>query len=196
MKQLDLIGIHVTAGARLPVLLLRETEEPRRVLQLFIGPAEANSIALAVSGRVPPRPMTHDLMTDVLTRLGGHVDAVEVTGLTDGTFYAALVVGAPDGSHRVDTRPSDAIALAVRNGAPIYAADSVLDEAGSFVADDGTITDPERIEAEVAEFRSLLERLDVDDLAGSDDLPPNDLPPNDLPPQDPPPRDGPPEDSA
>jgi len=170
MKRVELIGIHLTAGSGLPVVLLRESDEPRRLLQVFIGPTEANAIAMAVSGRTPPRPMTHDLMTDVLSRLQSHVDAVEVTELTDGTFHAELIVGGPGGLHRIDSRPSDGIALAVRSGAPIFASERVLREAGAFVAEDGTVTDAGQIEAQVEEFRSQLADFDLTEFdPGGDD---------------------------
>jgi len=182
MKQVSVVGIQVEQSSGAPILLLRELEDPQRVLPLFIGPAEANSIALAMTGRRPPRPTTHDLMTTVLEMLGSHVDAVEVTELTNGTFHAALVLETPEGSHRIDTRPSDAIALAVRNDAPIYASDAVLDEAAAVVArgiDDEGAFDLETIEAEVEEFRSMLESFDPSKLSTGDT--PEDESPDDSP---------------
>ena len=164
MKQVEFIGIHAAQGSGLPVVLLREADEPRRLLQVFVGPTEANAINLAISGRTPPRPMTHDLITDLLSHLGSQVDAVEVTELAQGTFHAALVLATPHGPQRIDTRPSDGIALAVRAGAAIFAADQVLDEAGAFVADDGTVTDPRSIDVEVGQFRAMLDDLDIADL--------------------------------
>lgn len=171
MKQVSVVGIHVEPSSGAPILLLRELEDPQRVLPVFVGRAEANSIALAMTGRRPPRPTTHDLMTTVLETLGSHVDAAEVTELTDGTFHAALVLETPDGPHRIDTRPSDAIALAIRNDAPIYASEAVLDEAAAVVTQgigDEDAFDPERIEAEVEEFRSMLKTFDASQLSTGD----------------------------
>src|ERR1043166_6519998 len=109
MRHVDLMGIHVEALSGTPVLLLREDVEPHRVLPIFVGALEATAIALAATGQVPPRPLTHDLLATVVETLHARVDAVEVTGIRDGAFLAELALSGPDGNHRVDSRPSDAI---------------------------------------------------------------------------------------
>jgi bifunctional DNase/RNase len=155
------MGLHVEANTGLPVLILREHDEPHRVLPIFIGAPEATSILLALSGQEAPRPLTHDLMSAVIDHLGATVEAVEVTGLSDGTFLAELIVSGPTGGHRLDSRPSDGIALAVRVDAPLFVSEDVLDEAGTMVTD---VTDEEEIDAAVSQFRSQLEEAEPSEL--------------------------------
>jgi bifunctional DNase/RNase len=138
-------------------VLLREHNAPHRVLPIFVGAPEAASIAIALSGQASPRPLTHDVMASLVHSLDAHVDAVEVTDLHDGAFLAAISVSGPGGGHRLDTRPSDAIALAVRLGAPLFVSDEVLDEAGAVIPE---APDDEAIDEAVAEFREFLDELD------------------------------------
>ena len=163
------MGLHVEASSGLPVLILREHDEPHRVLPIFVGGPEATSILLALSGQEPPRPLAHDVMTALIDQLGATVDAVEVTALTEGTFLAELSVSGPTGGHRVDSRPSDGIALAVRVGAPLFVSEDVLDEAGTTNTD---VSDEEAIDEAVAQFRAELEQADVGGLL--DELGPDD----------------------
>ena len=167
----DLIGLHVETATGAPLVLLREHDLPHRVLPIFIGEAEAASIAVALSGEMPPRPLTHDLMAALVTSLEVHLDSVQVTDVVDGTFTAELTLSGPRGDHRLDTRPSDAIALAVRLGTPLYVNESVLDLAGSLLddSDDENFIDDESIDREVADFRSFLDTLDPDDFGGDTD---------------------------
>jgi bifunctional DNase/RNase len=157
LKLVDLVGLHVEATSGTPLVILREHDVPHRVLPIFIGGAEAASIAVALSGQTLPRPLTHDLMAALVESLDARVTAVEVTALRDGTFLAELALSGPSGERRLDARPSDGIALAVRSGAPLYAADDVLGEAGSVL---GGQLDEEAIDRAVAEFRGSLDRLD------------------------------------
>jgi bifunctional DNase/RNase len=116
--------------ANVPVVVL-ETERQDRVLLIFIGHAEAAAIARRLDdAEQPPRPMTHDLLNTVIERLGGTLSRVVVTRIADGTFYGELVVQQGEESLRIDTRPSDAMALALRADAAIFVARQVLDEAG------------------------------------------------------------------
>jgi bifunctional DNase/RNase len=162
MKRMDLAGLALEAGSGAPIVVLREQEEPHRILPIFVGAPEAAAIALAVNGQVAERPMTHDLMAALVERLDGHVDSVEVTDLTEGTYTATLALTGPAGAQRVDTRPSDAIALAVRFDAPLYVSDAVLDEAGSVPVeeDDQPVLDEGEIDDAVDEFRSFLDDVD------------------------------------
>ena len=162
----DLLGLHIETATGAPLVLLREHDTPHRVLPIFIGDAEAASIAIALSGESPPRPLTHDLMVALVTSLEAHVDSVEVTEVVDGAFTAALNLSSPAGGHRLDTRPSDAIALAVRLGTPLFVDESVLDQAGSLIEEsaDDVATAEGAIDQEVADFRSFLETLDPDDF--------------------------------
>ena len=168
MKQVDLIGIHIEATSGAPVVLLRENDEPHRVLPIFVGAPEATAIVLALSGQVPPRPLTHDLMAALVQTFDGHVEAVEVTEMRDGTFLAELALAGPTGHTKVDSRPSDAIALAVRVGAPVLVDDAVLEIAGMTFKSEPQIADDERaIDEAVGEFRRLLDGFDPAELAAA-----------------------------
>lgn len=119
MKLVDIVGLHLEAASGAPLILLPEHDAPHRVLPIFIGVPEAAAIYMAVSGQTPPRPFTHDVMAALVESLDARVERVEVTDLHDGTFVAELAVSGPGGGRRLDTRPSDAIALAVRVDAPL-----------------------------------------------------------------------------
>ncbi len=112
-----------------PVVVLRA--EDGRVLPIYIGLAEAMAIYSALRGEIPPRPMTHDLLADVIARLNAKVEKVIIDELIDNTFYARIVLKQDDRTIELDARPSDSIALAVRISCPIFIDNKVLDEAGS-----------------------------------------------------------------
>jgi uncharacterized protein len=176
VKHVEVLGLTMEAGSRAPLVLLREHDAPRRVLPIFVGPFEATAIALALGDEPPRRPLTHDLMATLVETAHARVERVEVTELRDGTFFAELTVSGPIGERRVDSRPSDAIALAVRVDAPLYVAGAVLDEAGAVLAE---TRDEEAIDEEVARFRSALDAFDpARDDTGDADPPRND--PEDL----------------
>ena len=170
MKHVDLAGLGMEASSGTPIVLLREHDEPHRVLPIFVGGSEAIAIAAAATGEAPPRPLTHDLTADLLRRLGARIDAVEVTAVADGTYYAEITLDSATGMQRVDARPSDAIALALRFGATLLVSDAVLDEAATVVLEEGEggesieppaePMDPAAIDEEVAEFRSFLDEID------------------------------------
>lgn len=153
MLKLDVVGVRVETPSNQPIVLLREVEGDR-FLPIWIGAVEATAIAFAQQGVVPARPLTHDLMRDVVSALDHTLEAVRITDLTDGVFYAVLVF---DGGAEVSARPSDAIALALRTGTPIFGAESVLDEAG--------IPIPEEEEDEVEKFREFLDQISPDDFS-------------------------------
>lgn len=127
---MKIFGLAVDEKAQSPVLVLKD-ESRDLALPIWIGPVEAMAISLALNSVETPRPMTHDLLGRLISALGGTLLAVEVVALREGTFYAEIVVATPAGEKRVDARPSDAIALAARAGAPIRVAESVLAEAGT-----------------------------------------------------------------
>lgn len=127
----DILGLSTNpASGGAYALILREVEGPRR-LPIIIGQAEAQSIALEMEGIKPPRPLTHDLMKNIISSFGSELTDVTIDDLRDGTFYAKLNID----NQLIDSRPSDAIALAVRYGAQIFVASGVMDEA-SFVPED------------------------------------------------------------
>lgn len=151
MRELDVMGVRVEMPSNIPMVLLREVSG-HRYLPIWIGANEASAIASAQEGVVPPRPLTHDLMVDVLAALGHRLTEVHITELDRGTFYAALIINGIE----VSSRPSDAIALALRTGADIYCAEDVLDEAGIEV--------PEEEDDEVERFREFLDQVNPDDF--------------------------------
>jgi bifunctional DNase/RNase len=140
-------------------VLLREVEG-ERYLPIWIGAVEATAIAFAQQGVVPARPLTHDLLRDVVASLGHTLSEVRITELTDGVFFAVLAF---EGGVEVSARPSDAIALALRTGTPIYGAETVLEAAGIAV--------PDEQEDEVEKFRAFLDEISPDDFLGGNAAP-------------------------
>lgn len=183
MKRVELAALAVETESGLPVVVLREHDAPHRLLSIFIGGPEATSIALAASGQRADRPLTHDLMATLVGSLDAAIDAAEITELSDGAFLASLALHGPTGEQRLDTRPSDAIALAVRVGAPLFVSEAVLDEAGIVPppdepdepdASDAPVTaapvlDEASIEAAVDEFRTFLDDLEPEHFADLSD---------------------------
>ena len=151
MRELEIHEVRIEMPSGVPMLLLREVQGSR-ALPIWIGAAEAAAIANALEGVEPPRPLTHDLFTTVLDTFGHTLQEVRITALSEGTFYALLVI---DGE-QVSARPSDAVALALRCGAPIYGAPELLDEVGVEIA-------PER-EEEVEKFREFLDNISPEDF--------------------------------
>ena len=170
MHAVDIAGIQVEATTGAAFVLLRERDEPHRVVPIVVGGPEATAIALALGDREPPRPLTFDLMASLVDELAGSVQRAEVTELRDGAFIAELTVAGVDDEHVIDSRPSDAIALAVRTGAPLFVSAEVIDEVGAVVTEEDEEARPaqldeETIEAEVAQFRTLLDDVEPQDFA-------------------------------
>jgi hypothetical protein len=162
--QVDIMGLSTSpSSGGAYALILKEVNGLRR-LPIIIGAFEAQSIALEMEGIKPPRPLTHDLLKNVMDSLGANLTDVFINDLKDGTFYARLSLD----SQEVDSRPSDAIALAVRYNVPIFVADKVMDEAG-FVPDGdeadkpaatAAVTEPEHASTEKPKIKlSRLEEL-------------------------------------
>src|SRR6266566_3173836 len=128
MIELNLVGVRVELPTNQPIVLLREREGDR-YLPIWVGGTEATAIAFALQGIVPPRPLTHDLFQNVLEEIGVRIERIVITELKDGTFYAVIQMSRNGSSYEVSSRPSDAIALAVRVNVPIFANDEVLAEA-------------------------------------------------------------------
>jgi uncharacterized protein len=168
VKRLDLGGLHVDTVSGTSVVILREHEAPFRVVPIAVGGAEAASLAVALSGQPPPRPLAHDLMAALVEGIGAVVDRIEVTALRDGMFLAEVAVLGPRGLQRLDARPSDGIALAARVGAPLYVDEAVLDVAGRILPEvPEDRADDEAVDRAVDEFRDLLDRLDPAALAAA-----------------------------
>jgi bifunctional DNase/RNase len=154
VREVDVIGVRVEMPSNQPIVLLREAAGDR-YLPIWIGAVEATAIAFAQQGVVPPRPLTHDLMKDVLDATGNSLSEVQITDVRDGVFYASLVLGS---GVEVIARPSDSIALALRTGSRIVCAESVLEEAGLSV--------PDEQEDEVEKFREFLDHVTPEDFEG------------------------------
>ncbi len=159
---MHLVGVRVEMPTNNPIVLLREANGAHRVLPIFIGPVEATAIAFALQGVTTPRPMTHDLLRDLLQALGVAVERIVITELRDRTFYAEIEMTNNGAGCKVSSRPSDAIALAARLNTPIYADEAVLDEAAVPVTDD----EDDEHEDEVERFREFLEGVNPEDFAG------------------------------
>lgn len=162
MIELQLVGVRVELPTNQPIVLLKE-REGERYLPIWIGPVEATAIALGMQGIETQRPMTHDLMRDLLTGIGVSVDRIVITELREGTFYAEIQMSRNGDPVAVSSRPSDALALAVRMRLTIFANEDVLDEASIAVNDDEDV-DPEAAEQEVEKFREFLEQVSPEDF--------------------------------
>jgi uncharacterized protein len=157
--ELQLVGVRVELPTNQPIVLLKE-REGERYLPIWIGPVEATAIALGMQGIETARPMTHDLMRDLLQNLGITVDRIVITELRDGTFYAEIQMSQNGTTIAVSSRPSDALALAVRMELTIFANEDVLEEASIAVKED----QEEDAEKEVERFREFLEQVTPEDF--------------------------------
>lgn len=159
MIEMKVFGLALDEESQVPVLILKDHEE-KTVLPIWIGAMEAMAISLSLNDVELPRPMTHDLLLNMIHKLDAHVVAVHVTELTEGTYYADIEVEVEGGIRRIDSRPSDAIALALRAKAPILVSEAVIEQVAN-----------ESKEASVVAFSSddsdkwteLLERFDPND---------------------------------
>jgi uncharacterized protein len=159
--EMELVSVEAPERpTRTPVVILRETGGQRRVLPIFIGTPEAQAIALSMQNIETPRPMTHDLMKNLLDEVGARVERITVTALRDGTFYAEIALTSSGEVRTVSSRPSDAIALAVRCSAPLFASEELLDEVGQ----EPTPEPEEEAEEIIDEFRDFIEHVNPDDF--------------------------------
>lgn len=134
MVEVEIFGLALDENTKSPILVLKDADE--RVVPIWCGSMEAMAISTALNNVPFPRPMTHDLLMNVIRDMGGRVIRVEVTDIEQGTFFAEIVVSAGDRTLRIDSRPSDAIALAVRAECPIHVGDAVFEEAGTPYTED------------------------------------------------------------
>jgi len=176
MIEVTVAGLGIAPPSSLPLLLLKE-RDGERVLPVGIGALEAQAIVMPLQGVKPPRPMTHDILVEIVSSLGGHLRRVEIVDLIESTFHARLMLES-DGQERIyDIRPSDAVALAVGTETPIFVAEAVFDQAG-IVSPQVTEAEespeapattekprPEPVdESKLTPFKEFIESLDIDDL--------------------------------
>ena len=159
---MEIVGVRVEVPANTPVVLLREQNSPQRLLPILIGSPEASAIHTAIEGIESPRPLTHDLLVQVIEQLGATLTEIVITEVRDHIFFAELHLAVASGSVTVSCRPSDAIALAVRTGSPILASEALLQEAGQDPAAEPAVED----EAIIDEFRDFLDALNPEDFQG------------------------------
>jgi len=153
--EMTIKGLMVDPSTSMPIVLLRDLEN-QRVLPIWVGPVEANAIALQIENVAPPRPMTHDLLRNILQELGARLRRIIIADLRENTFYAYLELDVNGEVLLVDARPSDAIALSVRTKAPVFVDSRVLDQAKS--------VDVSSDQADQERLQRWLESLDPDDL--------------------------------
>ena len=168
---IDSIGISPMNYQR--VVILKE-QAGERYLPIWIGPAEADAIALKLQSVDVPRPLSHDLLWSVISSLNASLDSVVINELRDDTFYGRIILNAREGQVEIDSRPSDALALAIRAGAPIFAEDTVLDEAGLLIdRETGQATPQETPEGKsvsedelkkLSAYTDFVNTLDMDDF--------------------------------
>jgi len=162
MHEMSIYGVSFDLVGKTPIVLLK-TVDGNKFLPIWIGHSEAAAILMKLQGASAPRPMTHDLFTEVLGQLQVQVVRIAVTELRENTFYAQITVQQDGSEIDIDSRPSDAIALAIRSDAPIFVADDVIEE--SAIEFDEEV-DEEKM---VAEFKSFLDNVTPDEFAVEDD---------------------------
>ena len=162
MQEMVIYGVSFDLVGKQPIVLLK-TADGNRYLPIWIGQPEAAAILMKLQGASTPRPMTHDLFADTLEQLEAQVVRITVTELKDNTFYASITVQQNGSEIEIDSRPSDAIALAVRAEAPIFVADQVIDE--SAIEFEGEDVNEEEV---VDEFRKFLDNVSPDQFAVED----------------------------
>ena len=165
MYEMLIYGVSFDLVGKQPIVLLK-TADGNKFLPIWIGHPEAAAILMRLQSQAPPRPMTHDLLSDVLDQLGAQIIRITVTELRENTFYAQITLQQDGSEIEVDSRPSDAIALAIRAEAPIFAADRVIEE--SAIEFEGEEIDQERLDDEVAKFRNFLDEVTPDQFAVED----------------------------
>ena len=166
MLEVRLTAVRVDLQSNTPVVLLEEKDGSGRSLPIFIGASEATAIAFAIQGVEVPRPMTHDLLKDVVDALGAKVLRVVVTEVRDATYFAEIHLLQGERRIIISSRPSDAIALAARTDAPLYVADDLMAAAGVVIETEEPDAEGEGSEELVGEFREFLDNVRPEDFSG------------------------------
>jgi len=162
MYEMVIYGVSFDLVGKQPIVLLK-TADGNKFLPIWIGHPEAAAILMKLQGASTPRPMTHDLVTSMLGELDAQVVRITVTELKENTFYASITVQQNGSEIEIDSRPSDAIALAVRADAPIFAAEEVIEE--SAIEFEGEEVNEEEVQEIVSEFKQFLEHVTPDEFA-------------------------------
>jgi bifunctional DNase/RNase len=162
MQEMSIYGVSFDMVGKQPIVLLR-TLDGSKFLPIWIGHPEAAAILMKLQGTPTPRPMTHDLVTSMLGELNAKVEKIAVTELRDNTFFASITLAVDGKEMEIDSRPSDALALAVRSGAPIFAAEEVIAE--SAIEFEHEVEDTEEV---VEKFKDFLENVSPEDFRGEE----------------------------
>ncbi|AJT40702.1 bifunctional nuclease family protein [Psychromicrobium lacuslunae] len=160
MIELELLGVRIEMPSSQPLVLLKELHGERH-LPIWIGTPEASAIAISQQGLKPPRPLTHDLLHNVIIALGRNVSHVTISAVEDAVFFAKLLL---DDGTSIDSRASDALAIAQRAQCRIWCSDEVMEEAGVLISD-ADDDEPQDAEQEVQRFRAFLDDVDPEDFA-------------------------------
>ena len=173
MIEVTIDSIRVSLMSQHRIVVLKETDGDR-LLPIWIGPFEADAITLQLQGMEAPRPLTHDLLKSVFDTLGGEVVRILIVGLEKNIYYARIIIDADGDTVEVDSRPSDAIALAVRVNAPILVADEIMEQAGLQPEEEMSLTEDTGVEEmseangdDLGAFEDFVEGLDLDNLLGN-----------------------------
>jgi uncharacterized protein len=163
VQQMQIYGVSFDMVGKQPIVLLK-TVDGNRFLPIWIGHPEAAAILMKLQGASTPRPMTHDLLSDLLEQMEAKCEKVSVTELRDNTFFATITISMNGGTMEIDSRPSDAIALAVRTQAPIFAAEDVIEE--SSIEFEHEVEDQEEV---VEKFKDFLDEVSPEDFAAGEE---------------------------
>ena len=163
MQRMTIYGVSFDMVGKQPIVLLK-TVDGNRFLPIWIGHPEAAAILMKLQGASTPRPMTHDLLSEVLEQLDAKCERVSVTELRENTFYASITLSINGREVEIDSRPSDALALAVRSGAPIFAAEDVIAE--SAIEFEHEVEDTEEV---VEKFKDFLDNVTPEDFAAGEE---------------------------
>jgi len=161
VQEMSIYGVSFDIGAKQPIVLLK-TVNDNKFLPIWIGSTEATAILMKLQGVDTPRPMTHDLLSNVVAGLDAEIARITVTELRENTFFALITLRVRTTEIEIDSRPSDALALAVRAGAPIFVADRVIEESALSISE-GQLGETEDV---VEAFKAFLDEVNPEDFAG------------------------------
>ena len=162
LVELNLVGVRLEVPSNVPVLMLKETEGKMRELPIFIGGPEASAIHYALEGIIPERPLTHDLLVTVVSEMGGTIEKIVLTDVVEHTYFAEIEIAVKGATSRVSSRPSDAVAIAVRVGAPIFAESALMVSA----AKEPPVVQPDEEEGILDDFRQFIDSISPEDFQG------------------------------